>query len=118
MSFTDFVQYYGPAVMYGVITAVFGFLGACVKKIYDRITADQTKKAVAETVVKAVEQMYKNLHGDEKKQKAIEGITQMLENKGITISELEVEILLEAAVAEFNAQRTGTHDNSTENAQI
>ena len=30
----------------------------------------------------------------------------MLESKDITISNLEVEMLLEAAVAEFNRQRT------------
>ena len=106
MSISVFVQTYGPTIMYGALTAVFGFIGACVKRVYDRWATDQAKKAVAETVVKAVEQMYKDLHGDDKKQKAIEGITQMLENKGITISPLEVEMLLEAAVAEFNAKRT------------
>lgn len=102
MSIATWVQTYAPTILYSVLVGIAGFLGACVKRYYGRISADQTKKEVAETVVRAVEQMYKDLHGEEKKQKAIEGITQMLEVKGITIAEIEVEMLLEAAVAEFN----------------
>ena len=106
MNFAEFIQSYAPTILYSILTAIAGCLGVCVKRIYSRISADQTKKDVAATVVKAVEQMYHYMEGYEKKQKAIEGITQMLEVKGITIAEIEVEMLLEAAVAEFNAQRT------------
>ncbi|MBQ7541350.1 MAG: hypothetical protein IJT44_03550 [Clostridia bacterium] len=106
MSFADFMQTYAPTILYSVLVAVAGFLGAQAKRIWDRISADQTKKDVAETVVRAVEQMYKDLHGEEKKQKAVEGIRQMLDAKGVTIADIEIEMLLEAAVAEFNRQRT------------
>ena len=106
MSFSDFIQQYGATILYGILTAIAGFLGAWFKRLYDRITADQTKKDVAETVVRAVEQMYKDLHGEEKKEKAVEGIRQMLDAKGITIADIEIEMLIEAAVAEFNAKRT------------
>ena len=108
MNFAQWVQTYAPTVLYSVLVAIAGFLGACAKRIWERISADQTKKAVAETVVRAVEQMHKDLHGEEKKAKAVEGIRQMLDAKGITIADIEIEILLEAAVAEFNAQRTKT----------
>ena len=106
MNFAEFIQTYAPTILYAVLTAIAGFLGACAKRIYSRISDDQTKKEVAEMVVRAVEQMYKDLHGEEKKQKAIEGIRQMLDAKGITIAEIEIEMLLEAAVAEFNRRRT------------
>lgn len=106
MSFAVWVQTYAPTILYSALVAIAGFLGAKLKRLLEWVEVNKEKKAVAETVVKAVEQMYKDLHGEEKKQKAIEGITQMLESKGITISNLEVEMLLEAAVAEFNAQRT------------
>ena len=105
MTFANFIQTYAPTILYGILTAVAGFLGAWFKRLYDRITADQTKKDVAETVVRAIEQMYKDLQGEEKKQRAIEGVRQMLDAKGITIADIEIEMLLEAAVAEFNAQR-------------
>lgn len=102
MTFADFIQQYGPTILYAILTAVAGFLGAQAKRIYEKISNDKIKKSVAETVVKAVEQVYTDLHGEEKKQKAIEGIRQMLEVKGIEIADIEIEMLIEAAVAEFN----------------
>lgn len=106
MSFADWVQNYVPTILYSVLVAVAGFLGACAKRIWERISADQTKKEVAQTVVRAVEQMHKELHGEEKKEEAIKGIREMLDAKGIQIADIEIEMLLEAAVAEFNAQMT------------
>ena len=102
MTFADFIQQYGATILYAVLTAVAGFLGAQAKRIYEKISNDKIKKDVAETVVKAVEQLYQDLHGEEKKQKAVEGIRQMLELKGIEIADLEIDMLIEAAVAEFN----------------
>ena len=106
MNFAAWVQTYAPTILYSVLVAIAGFLGACAKRIYERVTQDESKKKAAETVVKAVEQMYKDLHGKEKKQKAIDGLRQMLDAKGIPIADIEIEMLLEAAVAEFNAKRT------------
>ena len=93
-------------VISAAVIGIAGFLGAQLQAAWKRVATDKTKKSVAKTVVLAVEQMYENLHGEEKKQKAIEGIRQMLDAKGIPITELEIEMLLEAAVAEFNRQRT------------
>ena len=106
MNFAEFIQTYAPTILYSILVAIAGFLGACAKRIWERITADQTKKEVAETVVRAVEQMYNDLNGEEKKLRAIDGIRQMLDAKGIQIADIEIEMLLEAAVAEFNRQRT------------
>jgi hypothetical protein len=52
--------------------------------------------------VRFTEQVYKALHGQEKLDRAMEAMSQMLEDKGIHITELEMRVLLEAAVAEFN----------------
>ena len=106
MSFAEWVQTYAPTILYSVLVAIAGFLGACAKRVWERISADQTKKEVAETVVRAVEQMHKDLRGEEKKQEAIKGIREMLDAKGIAIADIEIEMLLEAAVAEFNARRS------------
>lgn len=94
----EFISQYGTTILYAVLTAVAGFLGKQLKKYI----TDKTKKDVVKTCVKAVEQLYKDLHGEEKKQKAVESITAMLAEKGITITELEINLLIEAAVAEFN----------------
>lgn len=107
MTFADFIQQYGPTILYAILTAVAGFLGAQAKRIYEKISNDKIKKSVAETVVKAVEQLYRDYDGETKKEKAIEGITEMLEQKGIPISNIEIDMLIEAVVSEFNAQRNG-----------
>ena len=84
------------------MTAIAGVLGAGMKKLYDRMTADDTKRKVVETCVKAVEQLYQELSGTEKLEKAKENIIAMLDIKGISISEIEMDMLIEACVAEFN----------------
>ena len=63
---------------------------------------DKTKKQVAKTVVQAIEQIYKDIHGEEKLNKGIEYLSEMLNDRGITCSELELQVLLEGALAEFN----------------
>ena len=79
-----------------------GFFGAAIKSIYQKFVNDKTKKSVVETCVKAVEQLYKDIHGEEKLNKAKESILEMLSEKGISISELEMDMLIESCVAEFN----------------
>ena len=84
------------------LTALAGFVGAQIKNLYRRWVDDKTKEAVVRTCVKAVEQLYRDLGGPEKLERAKAGIRQMLEEKGIFISELEMEMLIESVVAEFN----------------
>lgn len=98
----EFISTYGTTILYSILTAIAGYLGIVIKNLYTKYINDKTKQDVAKTVVKAVEQMYKNLHGDEKLQKALEAASDMLLTKGITISDIELRMLIEAAVAEFN----------------
>lgn len=111
----EFISVYGTTILYSILTAIAGYLGIVVKNIYQKYINDKTKQDVAKTCVKAVEQIYKDLHGEEKLQKALEAASEMLANKGITISDLEMRILIEAAVAEFNDAFNSTgKDTSTE----
>ena len=100
--FAEFIEAYGMELLYALITAVAGWLAIVAKNIATKYINDQTKKTVAKTVVQAVEQIYKDLHGEEKLNKAIEYMAEMLTEKGITATELEVRVLLEDAVGEFN----------------
>ena len=97
-----FISEYGTTILYAVITAIAGYLGIVVKQLYTKYVNDKTKQAVAKTVVQAVEQIYKDLHGEEKLNKALESASEMLAEKGIAITDLELRMLIEAAVAEFN----------------
>ncbi len=98
----EFINQYGYMILYAALTAIAGFLGAQIKKRIDRVTADEEKRKAVETVVKAVEQMYQDLSGREKLEKAKENILAILQSKDIAISEVEMDMLIEACVAEFN----------------
>jgi len=98
----EFISTYGTTILYSVLTAIAGYLGIVVKNLYTKYINDKTKQDVAKTCVKAVEQIYKDLHGEEKLQKALEAASEMLMNKNITITDIELRMLIEAAVAEFN----------------
>ena len=54
------------------------------------------------TVVNATEQLYKDLDGAKKLEKAKENIIALLNEKGITITELEMDMMIEEVVNGFN----------------
>lgn len=93
---------YGLPVIAAALTAFAGFIGAQVKKLYEKYINEKTKEAVVRTCVKAAEQLYHDLGGPEKLKKAQEGAVEMLNEKGIPISELELNLLIESVVSEFN----------------
>lgn len=98
----EFISQYGTTILYAILTAIAGYLGIVIKRLYEKYINDKTKQAVAKTVVQAIEQIYTDLHGDEKLNKALESMSEMLAEKNIHISELEMRMLIESAVAEFN----------------
>lgn len=100
--FAEFINQYGVQIMYGIITAIAGYVGIVVKNLFTKYINDKTKEKVAKNAVKFVEQVYKDLHGDDKLNKALEAASEMLAEKGITITSLELHVLVEAAVGEFN----------------
>lgn len=100
--FAQFMSEYGTQIIYLILTTIAGYIGIVVKNIYQKYVNDQTKKDVVKTVVQGVEQIYKDLHGEEKLNKALEAASAMLIEKGITITDFELKMLIEAAVAEFN----------------
>lgn len=100
--FETFINEYGATIIYAIITAIAGYIGIVVKNLCQKYLNDKTKQNVARTCVKAVEQIYKDLHGDDKLNKALEAASKMLTNKGITVTDIELRMLIEATVGEFN----------------
>ena len=100
--FAEFINQYGLQIMYAIITAIAGYIGIVVKNLVTKYLNDKTKKAVAKSAVQFVEQVYKDIHGEEKLAEAVAAAAEMLAEKGITITDLELRVLIEAAVAEFN----------------
>lgn len=95
---TQMITEYLPVFLTAVMTAIVGF----VKSKYTKIANDSIKKDVAATTVKYIEQIYKDVHGTEKLEKAKETMLALLEEKGIKISDVELVILLESAVKDMN----------------
>lgn len=102
MDFNEFLSTYGMKILGTILTALAGYLGVVIKNLCQKYLNDKTKQDVAKTCVKAVEQIYKDLHGEEKFNKALEYISDMLAEKGIAVSDIEMKMLIESAVAEFN----------------
>ena len=96
------INEYGTTILYTSLTALAGYIGIWVKSLYTKYINDKTKQDVVKTCVSAVEQLYKDLHGEEKYNKVVESVSEMLMEKGITITDLELKMLIEAAVGEFN----------------
>ena len=100
--FAEFINEYGTTIMYAIMTAIGGYIGVVVKNLVTKYLNDKTKQAVAKTAVQFVEQVYKHMHGEEKLNEALAAAAEMLAEKGITVTDLEMRVLIEAAVAEFN----------------
>lgn len=100
--FNDFMNQYGMTIIYTLLTAIGSYIGICIKNAYTKYINTKTKKEVCETVVNAVEQIYKDIDGDRKLAIAIENVRTLLEEKGIEVSELEVRMMIEATVNGFN----------------
>lgn len=96
-----FGAYVLPAIV-SLLAAAAAFVGAQLKRLYEKYINDKTKQSVARTCVKAVEQLYHDLGGPEKLEKAKASAVEMLNEKGIPITDLELSMLIESAVSEFN----------------
>lgn len=84
-----------------ILTAIGSYVGLKVKTFVKEKADTDTKKKVVETTCKYVEQIYKDLDGATKLEKAKDNILAQLNEKGISISELELDILIEATVNGF-----------------
>lgn len=109
MTIQEIISNFLFPVIAAAVTGLAGFIGVQLKEIYQKHVDDKTKEAVVRTCVKAVEQLYHDLGGPQKLEKAKDGIQEMLKEKGIAISELEMDLLIESVVSEFNyGFKTGT----------
>ena len=100
--FAEFINIYGMEILTAILGIIFTAFGFIAKNLAKKYLDDNTKLTIAMVCVQFVEQVYKNLHGEEKLYKALERAAELLCEKGIKFSAVEMETLIEAAVAEFN----------------
>ena len=97
-----FINQYGLEIVTTIVTAIVGYIAVVAKNLAQKYINDKTKKEVAKIVVSGIEQCYKALEGPQKLQKALEAASSMLAEKGIKVTDVELRMLLESALSEFN----------------
>ena len=86
-----------PAVA-SVIAVILGVLATKIKTTYNDKIQDETVRTIIKSVVEWAQQVYQDCEGPEKLQKALEKASVILNEKGITISDEELNMLIESAV--------------------
>jgi hypothetical protein len=99
--FAEFISTYGTTILYTLLSAAATAIGAWIGRVYKEKVNDETKRKVVKTCCKAVKQLYADLNGEEKYDRAVDFIVEMLGEKGITITELEIKMLIEEVCADF-----------------
>lgn len=92
----------GPQILSAILTAVCSAMALGIKAMATKYINTEIKQSLAKTAVKAVEQAYRDIHGEEKLNKAMAYLSDVLGEYGLKASPTELKLLLEAAVGEFN----------------
>lgn len=100
--FREFMSQYGMDIIHTVIIAIIGYVSIVAKNLYRKYVNTEVKRSVVKTCVKAVEQLYTDIHGKDKYDKCVEKILEILTEKGITASDVELKMLIESAVKKMN----------------
>lgn len=100
--FTDVINMYGAEIIGTLLLALAGIVAMVAKNMAAKCLDTDTKRTLAKVVVQFVEQAYKDLHGEDKLNAALVALSDLLAEKKIHATEMEMQVLIEAAVAEFN----------------
>jgi hypothetical protein len=84
-----------------ILTALAARLGKQMGKVWRERAQSEAVQSVAKSCVAAVEQMYRELGGEEKLERALHFCETLLTEKGISISAEGMRIALEAALCEW-----------------
>ena len=98
MVINNFMHQYGDTMIYTILMAVISYLGVVLKKFIDNCYNILVRKEVINTVCKAVEQLYGNSSSEDKFNKAMNIAIDMLKEKGVSIGDLELKMMIECSV--------------------
>lgn len=98
----EIINMYGAEILGTILVALAGIFGMVAKNMAAKYLDTTTKRTIAKVVVEFIEQAYKELHGKDKLNAALDTLSQLLDEKKIKATETEMIVLIEAAVAEFN----------------
>lgn len=98
----EVINMYGAEIIGTLLVALAGIAAMVAKNMAAKYLDTNTKRTLAKVVVQFVEQAYKHLHGEDKLNAALDTLADLLAEKKIYATEVEMRVLIEAAVAEFN----------------
>lgn len=81
-----------------LLAGLLTWLGVKIHNYIDQKQQDEQVRAIVKSTVEYVEQVYSVLDGPAKLQKAEDSATEWLKEKGITVSDTELRILIESFV--------------------
>ncbi len=93
---------YAMEIIKVIALMIFTIIGVSAAKLQAKYINTETKRKVAATTVAYIEQVYKDLHGDEKLARALAVAASILSQKGIKTTDEELKVLIEAAVKKMN----------------
>jgi intergrase/recombinase len=80
------------------LSAFCAWLGAKIKSIYQEKANTELKKKIVDDTVQYVEQVFKDSSSEEKLNQAVKSASEWLQDKGITVTDAELKILIESSV--------------------
>lgn len=111
----EFISTYGNQVLFMILTSALTAIGTWIGKKYQETCNEKIKRDTVKTCVNAVEQLYPDMLGEEKYIKATESIKEILKNKNIVITDLEIKMMIEEQCNRFNMLKNKSEEkHSTE----
>lgn len=94
----EFTKDYGIEIIHSIVMGVFSYIALDIKKEYKKHMQDKTKREVVDKVCNYVNEVYPNSTGLDKLSIATTSTKEILKEKGITISDLELKVLLHNSI--------------------
>lgn len=89
-------------VSVATLSAILGYVGLRIKTIIEINVENKTKKEVIEATIRYVEQTGIDLTAGQKKKRIETKALEWLDEQGIKISEIELDILIESSIHALN----------------
>lgn len=98
MDWNEFMNSVGYPLLATLLTAAATWIGAKIKGKYEELANDRIIKDTVDACVRAAEQLYKSETAQQRNSKAKECIVELLNSKGLSITDLQLDMLIESVV--------------------
>ena len=95
----DFFNQFGISIIHSIAIMIISYISLEIKKIYKKYNDIKIKKEVITEVCQAIDKLYPNTNSTDKLNLAITNAKQILNEKGIIISDLELRMYIESNVS-------------------